>query len=146
MNRTANANWRVSAVSTLLVTPFCVVACTPGYDFRSDDRPAYDHRVSTAELAGLQAKGARILDVRLIEDFEADPVLIPDAIYRNPDEIERWTTQMSPADGPVVVYCVRGTWVSQKAANYLAEKGFEVYSLDGGIEGWKAAEGGSPIE
>jgi rhodanese-related sulfurtransferase len=45
---------------------------------------------------------------------------------------------MLPKDGVVVVYCVHGKWVSQKAANYLQDQGFEVYALDGGIEHWKS--------
>lgn len=112
-------------------------ACTQSYDFRSDDRPAFDNAVTPAELVAMQRAGATVLDVRLPEDFEADPVLVPDAIYRDPDDIQAWAGQMSPADGPVVVYCVAGRWVSQKAASYLEERGFDVYSLKGGIEGWK---------
>lgn len=116
-----------------------IAACTTSYDFRSEDRPEYDNTISAAELTARQAEGATVLDVRLIEDFNADPVLVPDALYRDPDDIEQWVGQMSPEDGPVIVYCVRGKWVSQKAANYLKDEGFEVYSLEGGIEGWKSA-------
>lgn len=115
-----------------------LAGCSPGYDFRSEDRPTYDKTISPVELVSLQQQGAAVLDVRLLEDFDADPVLIPDSAYRNPDDIETWTSQMSPADGPVVVYCVKGKWVSQKAANYLSDRGFEVYSLEGGIDGWKS--------
>ena len=116
-----------------------MAACAAGYDFRSEDRPAYENTVPAAEVQSMQATGATILDVRLIEDFDADPVLVPDAVYRDPDDIRQWVGQMSPEDGPVIVYCVRGKWVSQKAANYLQDEGFEVYSLEGGIEGWKSA-------
>ena len=112
-------------------------ACSQRYDFRSDERPAFDKSVTPAELVSMQRAGATVLDVRLLEDFEADPVQVPYATYRDPDDIQAWTRQMSPADGPVIVYCVAGRWVSQKAANYLEERGFEVYSLKGGIEGWK---------
>lgn len=113
--------------------------CSTSYDFRSDDRPAYENIISAKELISLQQQGATVLDVRLLEDFNADPVLIPDAIYRDPENIDTWVGQMSPDDGSVVVYCVRGKWVSQKAANYLKDHGFDVYSLDGGIEGWKSS-------
>ena len=116
-----------------------VAACSTAYDFRDEDRPSYENTVSATELSAKQADGATVLDVRLIEDFEADPVLVPDAMYRDPDDIQQWVAQMSPKDGPVIVYCVRGKWVSQKAANYLRDKGFEVYSLEGGIEQWKSA-------
>jgi rhodanese-related sulfurtransferase len=33
-----------------------------------------------------------------------------------------------------VVHCVKGKWVSQKAAAYLGEHGFDVRSLNGGID------------
>jgi hypothetical protein len=51
-------------------------------------------------------------DVRLIEDYEADPILIPKARYRNPENIEQWFSEL-PTDAEGVVYCVRGNWVSQ---------------------------------
>jgi len=130
-----------SKLTTLfaLVTLLSLIACSRGYEFRDENRPTFDARVTPAELVSLQQQGATVIDVRLIEDFESDPVLVPDAMYRDPDRIASWADQMSPADGPVVVYCVAGKWVSQKAANYLQEQGFEVYSLEGGIEGWKAS-------
>lgn len=115
-----------------------VSGCSRDFDFRGEDRPAYDNTVTSDELVELRNGGATILDVRLPEDFAADPLLIPESRYRNPDDIQSWAGQMSPTDGPVVVYCVKGKWVSQKAASYLNERGFEVYSLEGGIEGWKA--------
>ena len=122
----------------VVVTGLLVIhGCAAPYDFRDDDRPPYDQMVTSAVLEEMHANGARIIDVRLREDFDADPVMLPDASYRDPDDISRWAGDMSPLDGPVVVYCVRGKWVSQKAANYLRDRGFEVYSLDGGIEAWK---------
>ena len=115
-----------------------LAGCSSDFDFRGEDRPAYDNTVTPDELVALRQQGATVLDVRLLEDFDADPVLIPDAMYRDPDDISSWAGQMSPADGPVVVYCVKGKWVSQKAATFLNDRGFEVYSLEGGIEGWKS--------
>jgi len=126
-------------VLSLLAFACLIGACSTGYEFRSDERPTYDNTISATELTARQAEGATVLDVRLLEDFNADPVLVPDAMYRDPDEIQQWVAQMSPEDGPVIVYCVRGKWVSQKAANYLTDQGFEVYSLEGGIEQWKSA-------
>ncbi len=108
------------------------------YQFRNDVRPVYDNTVNNEELTVLQQKGAKVIDVRLIEDFKASPTLIPDAMYEDPENIDSWSANLSP-DEPVVVYCVRGKWVSQKAATYLKDKGFEVYSLEGGIEAWQAA-------
>ena len=128
----------VLTASTLILLSGILLGCAGAYDFRGEDRPTYDETVSPDELVAHRMQGGTIVDVRLKEDFDGDPVLIPGAVYRNPESIQDWADQMSPIDGPVVVYCVRGKWVSQKAATYLESKGFDVFSLDGGIEGWKA--------
>ncbi len=131
--------YRLSIVS--LAASVLVLGCStaPEYVFRSDDRPGYGRTVSIEELAAANAAANLVLlDVRLLEDYEADPVLIPGARYRNPEAIEQWSSAI-PKSAKVVVYCVKGRWVSQKAANYLDRKGFEVYSLSGGIEAWKAS-------
>lgn len=108
------------------------------YAFRSEDRPAYANTITLKELQTLQEeKPIVLLDVRLIEDYESDPVLIPGATYRNPEDIADWSSEL-PEDARVVVYCVRGKWVSQKAATFLNQKGLDVQSLQGGIEAWKA--------
>ena len=67
-------------------------------------------------------------------------MLISGASYNNPEDIQAWSSAL-PKDSKVVVYCVKGKWVSQKAANYLADKGYEVFSLEGGIEAWEQAKG-----
>ena len=125
---------------TLLLAALALSACAAndGYVFRSDDRPAYERAVDVSRLEALQrTDDVTVLDVRLIEDFEADPELIPGAAYRNPENIEDWSSAL-PQDSKVVVYCVKGRWVSQKAATFLSNKGYDVYSLSGGIEGWRA--------
>ena len=63
--------------------------------------------------------------------------MIPGAIRRDPEAIADWVSSL-PKDRPVVVYCVKGKWVSQKAATYLSKHGFDVRSLDGGIDAWDA--------
>lgn len=107
------------------------------YVFRNDNRPTYDDVVTVKDLGDLQKDDKVIvLDVRLLEDFEADPVLIPGAEYKNPEDIVAWSSAL-PEDKKVVVYCVKGKWVSQKVASYLDDQGVEVSSLEGGVEGWK---------
>jgi len=39
----------------------------------------------------------------------------------------------------VIVYCVKGGPVSQSTADRLAEKGFDVRYLQGGVMAWNAA-------
>ncbi len=127
---------------TISIAAAATTGCSPSYEFRSDDRPIYENTVTVDELVELKKQGAVVVDVRLIEDFQAEPTLIPDALYRDPENIEAWSASMTPKDQTVIVYCVKGKWVSQKAANYLQDQGYEVYSLEGGIEAWK--DSGNP--
>lgn len=93
-----------------------------------------DELVQAAE----EEQPPQLIDVRLKEDFEADPVLIPKASWQNPHDIDAWAKDLSP-DVPVVVYCVAGRWVSQSVTKKLEDMGFTVSQLTGGIEAWQAA-------
>lgn len=77
-----------------------------------------------------------MLDVRLKEDFAKDPVLIPGAIYKNPEDLPTWLASLDK-DKEVIVYCVAGKWVSQKVAYMLNQSGVKVHSLEGGFNAWK---------
>lgn len=115
-------------------------SCAPApdaYGFRNDDRPAYTRTASVDELMAMAPGAVTLLDVRLSDDFAASPTMIPGATHRDPEAIVDWATTL-PKDKPLVVYCVKGKWVSQKAATYLSEQGFDVRSLDGGINAWDA--------
>jgi rhodanese-related sulfurtransferase len=74
--------------------------------------------------------------VRLAEDFAADPTMMPGSVRRDPDRISEWAGGYS-GDRPIALYCVKGKWVSQKAAAYLAARGLDAYSVQGGLEAWK---------
>ena len=107
------------------------------YDFRDDYRPVYDRTMTPELLASLKAKGEiTLIDVRLAEDYQAHPSIIEGSTYLDPENIVEWSAEL-PRDKPVVGYCLRGKWVSQKASTFLKEKGFDVYSLEGGIVGWE---------
>lgn len=131
---------------SLLATVGLSVSATAqeAFEFRNDERPGYTRTISVDELQSqLQSQSASaetsvILDVRLLEDFEADPRLIPGAVYKNPEHITEWVSEL-PENTKIVVYCVRGKWVSQKAATYLSNQGHDVVSLEGGIEAWKVS-------
>jgi rhodanese-related sulfurtransferase len=97
--------------------------------------------ISVDELAraledGRTAPG--VIDVRLREDFDADPVLIAGARWRDPNAIDAWVGELS-RDEPIVVYCVRGHWVSQAVTKKLRDQGLNVTQLIGGLEAWKTA-------
>lgn len=113
------------------------------FDFLNADRPDYTKTIDVEELSALDHSKVTLIDVRLTEDFEDSPELILGATHRNPEMISEWAHSL-PKDKPVVVYCVKGKWVSQKAATYLSENGYEVYSLNGGINAWKASTSKRP--
>ena len=111
-------------------------ADSSSFVFRDDARPSYERSVSVEEMKDLRANGAIIMDVRLEEDFAENPNLIKGASYNNPENISEWASRL-PKDKPIIVYCVKGKWVSQKAATYLHNQNFDVYSLRGGIIAWE---------
>jgi rhodanese-related sulfurtransferase len=93
-------------------------------------------------LKDLISDRARIamLDVRRRPAFKAEPQLIPGAVWRDPEQVDRWVAELNP-NRPVVVYCVHGHEVSHGVADRLRDLGLEVLLLEGGIEAWKASGG-----
>lgn len=135
-----NTAFPLAAAVVMISSMGC--ASSGEFNFRDDKRPGYAKIVTTSELERATSERITVLDVRLLEDYEAEPVLIPGARYKDPDHISSWFSEI-PRDTTVVVYCVRGKWVSQKAASFLANHGYDTYTLEGGLEGWQAA--GNPV-
>jgi rhodanese-related sulfurtransferase len=79
-----------------------------------------------------------VLDVRRQEAFSKENGLIISAFHRTPEEVERWSSELSP-DRPVVAYCVHGHEVSQGVAANLNNAGIKARYLEGGIAGWRSA-------
>jgi rhodanese-related sulfurtransferase len=77
-----------------------------------------------------------LMDVRRQDAFGNDDRLIIGALYRPPDEVERWRKEFS-AGRPIVAYCAHGREVSQGVAEALRRAGVEAVYLEGGIGGWK---------
>jgi rhodanese-related sulfurtransferase len=79
-----------------------------------------------------------LLDVRTEEDSAADPRSLPGAVRRD------WRTASDWAPGyagrPVVVVCQRGLKLSQGVAAWLRHLGARAETLEGGFEGWAAAD------
>lgn len=130
------------AAAAVLVAAACSPKAEP-YVFRNDERPEFTRTTTVAELKGMDSSAVTLIDVRLKEDFEASPGMIPGAAYRDPEAITEWASSL-PKDKPVVVYCVKGKWVSQKAATYLSAQGLDVRNLEGGLNAWKAADAAAP--
>ena len=80
-----------------------------------------------------------IIDVRRRADLEADPEMIPGAVWRDPQQVEMWSQQIPP-DRDVVIYCVRGGSVSNSVLDLLVQKGVRARYVEGGIAAWKEAK------
>ena len=100
--------------------------------------PAYTVANLQASLAS--AAPPLLVDVRRRQVFEQSEERIEGAVWRDPEDIAKWSNGLDRAR-PVVVYCVHGHQVSQGCAQQLEQLGFEAAFLDGGIEGWKASGG-----
>ena len=98
--------------------------------------------VTCGALRALVAGRAEIvlLDVRRRPAFEADPGLIPGAVWKDPEQVATWAADQTK-DLPVVAYCVHGHEVSRGVVDLLRALGIEAALLEGGVEAWKAAGG-----
>lgn len=76
-----------------------------------------------------------IFDVRLPEDLDALPGLVPTARIIPHTAID----SLSEAPGRAVVICMRGRKLSEGAAAVLRTKGWQAEVLEGGAVAWKAA-------
>jgi rhodanese-related sulfurtransferase len=96
-------------------------------------------QVSVGELARRLESGARLVDVRELDEFVAGHV--PGAIHL---PLSEWPDAAGaiPA-GQVHVICAKGGR-SQKAAEYLAARGLDAVNIDGGTMSW--VDHGLPIE
>jgi rhodanese-related sulfurtransferase len=81
------------------------------------------------------------VDVRIDEDFDADPRLIPGSVRRDFRHVSSWGLDF--AGRPVVVVCQKGLKLSQGCAAWLRHEGIVAESLAGGFEAWRAA--GQPL-
>ena len=110
------------------------------FQFRNSDRPSFDELITVSQLSEkLGERSLILLDVRLKEDFDKDPTLIPGATYMDPEDLPEWSAALT-SESDVVVYCVAGKWVSQKVAFLLNEKGINVSSLAGGFDAWNQSK------
>jgi len=89
-----------------------------------------------SRLIGLPNAPA-IVDVRIDEDYAADPRLIPGSLRRNFANAEGWAPHYRGRT--VIVTCQKGLKLSQGAAAWLRHAGIDAQTLEGGVEAWKAA-------
>lgn len=82
-----------------------------------------------------QHKDFTLLDVRLRDVKEKQPLSIAGSTWHDPELIETWITSV-PTDRPVVVFCAHGRSVSQSVAAQLIESGLAAHYLEGGLAAW----------
>jgi rhodanese-related sulfurtransferase len=79
-----------------------------------------------------------LVDVRLDEDFAADPRLIPGAVRRSHLEVQDWASQMTGKS--VVVICQKGLKLAEGTAAWLRCGSIAAEVLEGGHLAWTEAE------
>ena len=96
--------------------------------------------ISSDKLARLigTANMPALIDVRTDEDFAADQRLIPGAIRRNHEAAADWGEEFSGHSA--IVVCLRGQKLAQGTAAWLRHLDVNAEALEGGFEGWKAAQ------
>ncbi len=101
-----------------------------------------ERTLSPADARALLAGPAPVtlLDVRRRQAFEADPRVVPGAVWRDPRAVDAWAAGL-PAGASVVVYCVHGHEVSNGVVDRLRDLGLDAALIEGGIEDWKATGG-----
>lgn len=94
--------------------------------------------ITPAEVKERLEKGDEIavLDVRTKEEYESDTGHLKVAILLPIQELERRYHELDSLKAKeIVAYCRSGNR-SGRAARFLAEKGFKVYNMVGGILEW----------
>lgn len=92
-------------------------------------------RISTKQAQELRSQGAVVVDIRDPQSFATGH--ISGSQHLDNQSLHDFIAK-ADLDKPLIVSCYHGN-SSQSAAAYLAHQGFsEVYSLDGGFDGWRA--------
>jgi rhodanese-related sulfurtransferase len=78
-----------------------------------------------------------IVDVRIDDDYRADPRLVPGSIRRDYRAVGGWAPEYRGKS--VVVVCLRGQKLSEGTAAWLRHEGIDAQTLEGGFEAWKRA-------
>ena len=99
--------------------------------------------VETLDKLMSDSKRLTLLDVRRKVDYEESPEKIPGALWRDPEKIDQWISEL-PTNQQAVVYCVKGRSVSQSVTDRLRSGGHDVLYLEGGLKAW--TDNGKKVE
>ena len=89
-----------------------------------------------SRLVGLPNAPA-IVDVRIDNDYRADPRLLPGSLRRDPQAWPVWASGYRAKT--VIVACQKGQKLSEGTAAWLRHDGIDAQILEGGFEAWKKA-------
>src|ERR1700750_225633 len=78
-----------------------------------------------------------LVDVRVDDDFDADPRLLPASCRRDFKSVSTWAAEF--AGSRAIVICQKGQKPSQGVAAWLRHEGVAAEFLEGGFEAWVAA-------
>jgi rhodanese-related sulfurtransferase len=94
--------------------------------------------ISPDKLARLigTPKSPVLIDVRIDEDFDADPRLIPGSVRRDYRTLDTWIGSLIGTSA--IIICQRGQKLSHGVAAWLRQAGIPADSLEGGFEAWSA--------
>jgi rhodanese-related sulfurtransferase len=79
-----------------------------------------------------------IIDVRIDDDYGADPRLLPLSRRRDHHAIGNWAPEYRGRS--VIVVCQRGQKLSEGTAAWLRYEGIDAQTLEGGFEAWRKAD------
>ena len=98
--------------------------------------------ITPEQLMTARARGEplQVIDARPRFHFSRSADMMTDAVYRDPERVHEWASEVS-AETPVVVYCSYGFNVGCAVAATLHERGFDARYLEGGLSAWYAAGG-----
>ena len=98
--------------------------------------------VGVEEVRTLIESGAQVqvIDARPRHYYSRNPVVMKGATWRDPDRVQDWIRELSPAQ-PVVTFCAYGFHVGCKTAIALRDAGFDAKYMTGGHSAWKAIGG-----
>jgi Fe-Mn family superoxide dismutase len=105
--------------------------------------PSLTVEVLAKEIAN--RNGLQIVDARQRDHMLRHPDLMAGATWRDPDQIETWSAELS-ADQPVAVYCAYGFDVGRNVTKSLIERGFDARFIRGGVSAWYAAGGARALK
>jgi rhodanese-related sulfurtransferase len=98
--------------------------------------------ITATELKSLLERNVplTLLDLRRKADYDAEPQLVPGARKLEHEEIEQWSKTL-PRDRDIVLYCAHGKTISNAALDRLLALGYKARFIEGGMDGWKEADG-----